>query len=95
MRLRELDQEVIKFQPQSIICFPDGLADVVEDVGEGQVARDINGDLSKILMFGCDGSKCRGDPVDHLWLRLKNHISEFYRFREIDRIWPRLVLEQK
>jgi hypothetical protein len=79
MCLPELDQEAVKVQPQLTGCFPDEFPDVGEDLGDGQVERDMNR-LPKISMVGCDGLECRDDPSDSPWSGPKNQIVEFRRF---------------
>ena len=45
----------------------------------------MNRDLSKISVFPCDGSECRGDPVDAPRFGSENHIFELFCLREVDR----------
>jgi hypothetical protein len=80
MRLPELDQEAIKVppSPRRYSCSR------FLGVDKGLTGY-MNRDLSKILMLGCDGFECHGDPFNTPLSELKNHVSEFCRFREVDR----------
>ena len=88
IRLIKLNQETIKAQPQPTDCsFSNGLDST--SIGGGPVATQINRDLSKIPMVGCDGSECRDNPYDVPRIAPKRYVLEFRRFREVDRNWPR------
>jgi hypothetical protein len=80
MRLPELDQEAIKVPPSPRPYSCGGFLGI--DKG---LTGYINRDLSKILMLGCDGLECHGDPFNLPLSELKNHVFEFCRFREVDR----------
>jgi hypothetical protein len=76
MRLPELDQKAIKVQP---------LPDVGTGTGEGQVVRDMNRELSEVLVLECDGLECCSHPFDAPRIKPIHHIFELCRFREVDR----------
>jgi hypothetical protein len=63
-RLPDLDKETIKVQPLPVTRFSNSSPDVGEDLGDGQVVRDVNRNLLKILMFWCDGLERGDDPFD-------------------------------
>jgi hypothetical protein len=50
-RLPELDQEAIQVQPLLRTLFSNRSPDVGKGLGEGQVVRHVDRDLSKISMF--------------------------------------------
>jgi hypothetical protein len=54
------DQEVIKIQPQSTICFLDDFLDDGKDPGVGPAAMDTNHNMAKVLML--DILQRFGDP---------------------------------
>jgi len=87
MRLPELDEKVVKIRPSPRDHFSKDSPDVAVDLEGDQVGGQINGDCSEISMLGSDGSKCRGDPFDSLRSGPENDITEFCRFREVERVW--------
>ena len=76
MRLPQLDQEAIKFQPH--------LMGFVSSDFRGKVVGHMDRYLSKISMFRCHGLEHLGDPFDAHRFGTKTHICEFRRFREVD-----------
>jgi len=48
------------------------------------VGGQINGDSSKISVFGYDSLKCHDDPFDVVRFNSKNNVAEFCRFGEIE-----------
>ena len=85
MRLPELDQKAVEVQPLPVDRLSNGLSQGNVDINESHVERDMNRDLLDIPMFGYNGSECCEDPGNRWRSRPKNHISEFCRFREVDR----------
>ena len=85
MQLPYLDQETVEVQPLPIRRFPNGLSDAGIGVDVKELVRTVDCDLLEISMFGCDSFECRGDPCDNRRRGQKNCISEFCRFREVDR----------
>jgi hypothetical protein len=83
----KFNQETIKAQPLPTDSFSNGPDNII--IGGGRVATQINGDLPKMLMVGCDGLECRDNPFGTPRIAPKRYILEFCRFREVDRDWPR------
>ena len=86
MQFPELDQEAIKARPLRKNPFSKGQRSVD---ASGQVLGQLNRDLSKVPMLGCDGLEWRDDPLDTPRIKPKHHIFEFRRFREVDWSCPR------
>jgi hypothetical protein len=90
IRLPELDQEAIQVPPFPRPYSCSGFL----GADKGLIGY-MNRDLSKMLMLGCDGLECHGDPSNPPRSGPKSYILEFCRFREVHRDWHQLAWKQK